>query len=79
MKLEVYQDASKGWRWRAVDTNGRIISDGAESYSSKQAVIRGMVNVVGEFRGVEHYRDPDGSKVSLNMDKSGEESEDRQG
>ena len=74
MKIEVYNDASKnGWRWRAIDSNGRIIADGSEAYANKQNAVRGLQNTIYEMRAVSEYIDPSGDRVSLNMEKSGEE------
>ena len=66
MKIEVYKDASRdGYRWRAIDTNGRIIADGSESYATEQNAVRGLKNVIGEFRTLTGYFAPDGTHVFL--------------
>jgi len=36
-EYELYEDNSGDWRWRLVASNGRIIADSAEGYSSKGA------------------------------------------
>lgn len=32
--FHTYSDASGQWRWRLIATNGRIVADSGESYSS---------------------------------------------
>lgn len=32
-RFQVYQDAAGQWRWRLRAANGRIVADGAESYT----------------------------------------------
>jgi uncharacterized protein YegP (UPF0339 family) len=51
LRIEIYQDASGGWRWRGVDGNYRIICDGAEGYVTRDGVEKGLDNVMNEFRG----------------------------
>jgi uncharacterized protein YegP (UPF0339 family) len=43
--FEVFQDNAGEWRWRLVATNGNIIADSGEGYSSKQGVKRGIRSV----------------------------------
>jgi hypothetical protein len=43
--FEVYQDKAGEWRWRLVASNGNIIADSGEGYSSKQGVKRGIESV----------------------------------
>jgi uncharacterized protein len=43
--FEVYQDRQNHWRWRLRDTNGRIIADSGEGYTTKQGAIAGIQNV----------------------------------
>lgn len=44
-RFELYQDAATKWRWRLVATNGNIIADSGEGYSSKQGAKRGIESV----------------------------------
>lgn len=48
MKVQIYEDREKQWRWRAVAANGRIIADSAEGYDS-EANVRRALNTVAEF------------------------------
>ena len=41
----MYQDSTDEWRWRLVVSNGNIIADSGEGYSSKQGVERGIRSV----------------------------------
>jgi hypothetical protein len=43
--FEVFEDGAGEWRWRLVATNGNIIADSGEGYSSKQGVKRGVESV----------------------------------
>jgi len=43
--FEVYRDSADEWRWRLVATNGNIIADSGEGYSSKQGAERGIESV----------------------------------
>lgn len=36
MKYQVYKDSLEEWRWRLKSSNGRILADSGEGYSSKQ-------------------------------------------
>lgn len=51
LKIEIYQDASGGWRWRGVDGNYKIICDGSEGYVTRAGVETALENVMTEFRG----------------------------
>lgn len=51
MQIEMYQDRNEAWRWRAVDTNYRIICDSGEGYVSRNNLERAIDNVVNGFRG----------------------------
>lgn len=52
MHIQMYTDKQNQWRWRAIDTNGRIIADGAEGYATQGNVLRALLNVVNEFKSV---------------------------
>ncbi|MEF8790051.1 MAG: HVO_2922 family protein, partial [Haloarculaceae archaeon] len=43
--FEVYRDSAGEWRWRLVASNGNIIADSGEGYSSKQGAERGIESV----------------------------------
>lgn len=44
-KFELYQDTADEWRWRLVVSNGNIIADSGEGYTSKQGAERGIRSV----------------------------------
>ncbi|WP_266082016.1 HVO_2922 family protein [Haladaptatus caseinilyticus] len=44
-RFELYQDTADEWRWRLVATNGNIIADSGEGYTSKQGAKRGIQSV----------------------------------
>ena len=48
-KIEKYE-AKDGFRWRLLATNGKVISDSAEAYSSSYALERAVTSVVNAFR-----------------------------
>jgi len=37
MKFQIYKDSAGEWRWRLKSSNGRILADSGEGYSSEQA------------------------------------------
>ncbi|WP_267643438.1 HVO_2922 family protein [Haloarchaeobius amylolyticus] len=43
--FEVYRDSASEWRWRLVATNGNIIADSGEGYTTKQGAKRGIESV----------------------------------
>jgi amphi-Trp domain-containing protein len=49
--FEIFQDAADDWRWRLRHTNGNIIADGGQGYSSKQKAKQGMRSVKTNARG----------------------------
>ena len=49
-KLEKFVDRSGGFRWRLRATNGKIIADSAEAYSSASALNRAVGSVLNAFR-----------------------------
>lgn len=42
MAFHLYRDAALLWRWRLIASNGRIIADSAESYTTKANAIAGI-------------------------------------
>lgn len=44
-RFEVYRDTADEWRWRLVVSNGNVIADSGEGYSSKQGAKRGIESV----------------------------------
>lgn len=44
-RFELFVDTADEWRWRLVATNGNIIADSGEGYSSKQGARRGIRSV----------------------------------
>jgi uncharacterized protein YegP (UPF0339 family) len=44
-KFEVYRDRAGEWRWRLRDTNGTIIADSGEGYSTRGGAEEGIRNV----------------------------------
>jgi uncharacterized protein YegP (UPF0339 family) len=43
--FEVYKDKGGEWRWRMIASNGRIVADSGEGYSSKSGARRAIENV----------------------------------
>lgn len=43
--FEVFEDKANEWRWRMVASNGRIVADSGEGYSSKSGARRALENV----------------------------------
>ena len=43
--FELYEDNAGEWRWRLVASNGNIIADSGEGYSTKQGAQRGIESV----------------------------------
>lgn len=46
-RLDIYQDRAKGWRWRLIAPNGRIIADSAEAYTRRSDALRGARRALG--------------------------------
>jgi uncharacterized protein YegP (UPF0339 family) len=44
-RFELFNDTAGEWRWRLVATNGEIIADSGEGYTSKQGAKRGIESV----------------------------------
>lgn len=43
--FEVYEDRGGQWRWRMIATNGRIVADSGDGYSSKSNARAAVENV----------------------------------
>lgn len=43
--FELFEDGAGEWRWRLVASNGNIVADSGEGYSSKQGAKRGIESV----------------------------------
>lgn len=44
-RFEVFEDDGGNWRWRLLATNGNIIADSSEGYTTKQGAQRGIESV----------------------------------
>lgn len=44
-RFELFRDNAGEWRWRLRASNGEIIADSGEGYSSKQGAQRGVESV----------------------------------
>ncbi len=52
MRLELYKDVDKEWRWKIVARNGRTIADGQEGYKKRATMkktLRRLVNGIGKI------------------------------
>ncbi len=38
--IEVYKDRASGWRWRITASNGKIVADSGEAYSTRSNAVR---------------------------------------
>ena len=56
-KVEVYEDKGGEFRWRLKATNGRIIADGGEGYSSRSKAKRAVNTVLIAFGDWEGFYD----------------------
>lgn len=45
VRIEVYRDKKKEWRWRAVHRNGKIIAASSEGYKRKAGVYKNLSNL----------------------------------
>lgn len=56
MKFEIYKDSRGEFRWRFISSNGRIIADGSEGYSSEANAVNG-ISIIKEYAaGAQIYR-----------------------
>ena len=44
-KLEIYKDKSGEFRWRLIHTNGQVIANSGEGYTTKVNAIKGINSV----------------------------------
>jgi uncharacterized protein YegP (UPF0339 family) len=44
-KFEIYKDKSKEFRWRLTHTNGQVIADSGEGYTTKANAMGGINSV----------------------------------
>lgn len=56
MYFELYKDSRGQFRWRFKSTNGRIIADGSEGYTSEQNALNGIDIIKGYAAGAKIYR-----------------------
>jgi len=52
-KIEVYQDAKGEWRWRAKASNGRIVAESGEGYSSMSGAERAIHTAANVIYGAD--------------------------
>lgn len=50
MTFQIYEDRNRGWRWRALADNGRIVADSGEAYTSKGNVSTGIQRFIASVR-----------------------------
>lgn len=41
-RIEIYKDATGGYRWRVIASNGRIVSGSTEGYKKKKDCLRSV-------------------------------------
>jgi len=49
--FDLYKDKSGEYRWRMVSSNGRVVADSGEGYSSKDGARRAIENVQSDVSG----------------------------
>lgn len=49
-KIEMFKDAGGEYRWRLLATNGKVIADSAEGYSTPAAIRRAVASVRDAFK-----------------------------
>jgi uncharacterized protein YegP (UPF0339 family) len=51
VRFEYYQSPHNAhWYWRLKDGNNRTVADGSEGYSTKEAVLRAIQNVIDDIK-----------------------------
>ena len=45
MHFNLYKDEADEWRWRLIASNGRIVADSGESYTTKAKAQAGIASV----------------------------------
>jgi hypothetical protein len=46
MKIIVYKDRKKEWRWRLVARNGKIVAESGEGYKRKRSALK-TISLIG--------------------------------
>lgn len=49
--FEIYGGSGKGFYWRLIHRNGRIVADGGESYKRKGTLVRSLKRIVDGIQG----------------------------
>lgn len=55
-KFQIYKDMRGEFRWRFVSSNGRIVADSAESYTSEANALNGINIVKKDAPAAKVYR-----------------------
>jgi len=50
MRLELYKDIDKEWRWKIVARNGRIVAVGDEGYRKRATMKKTLRRLVDGFK-----------------------------
>lgn len=45
MRIELYKDLDKEWRWRVIARNGRVVADGPEGYKKRATMLKTLRRV----------------------------------
>lgn len=53
IKITVYRDGRKEWRWRARTRNGRIVAEGGEGYKRRAALLSSLRSFMKVIRAQE--------------------------
>ena len=53
MRIELYKDIDKEWRWRIIARNGRIISDGQEGYRKRATMLKTLRRLKSGWKEME--------------------------
>ena len=55
MKFVIYKDAKGEWRWRLMSSNGRVMADSGEGYTTKYSAQKGARKVSSSLRDTGAY------------------------
>jgi uncharacterized protein YegP (UPF0339 family) len=58
MRLTIYQDKARGWRWRFVGRNGRLVAIGGESFTRRSDAVRSARRVADAMHKAAFYTGP---------------------